>query len=491
VSFTIASAKLGILGFASSGGHSMMNRLRQVALVYGAVLLTASVAGTVVSTQGPTVAPATQAPTGIDNITADAVTANQAQHIADQETFEEHDGIEAGLGPIFNMRSCADCHQQPIAGGISQVAELRAGSIANGVFTPATVTVNIAGAGGPVTIAGRSLINQEAICPAVIVDAGGNTTFNYPNTDAHERIGKDSISDNIRSLRTTTNILGDGFVEAIADATLLGITAAQRATPADYVGMPYHPDSINGVNQSAGENTIVDLLERPGKTRVGRFGWKAQLASLVSFAGGAYLNEQGITNRIVPHEVMGDGVLCDTVTDPEDQDDDVTIFARFMRTTKPQSRDAAQAATADAQAGSAIFDQIGCNFCHVRNITTAPAGTVLKGVDDSFTPGTDLVVSAAIGNKIIHPFSDFALHDVHPDNIGDTQANGLPISYLKTRTAPLWGLRFRSQMLHDGSAETFNEAINQHEGEAGFAQANFQTLSNAQKTQLFAFLKSL
>jgi CxxC motif-containing protein (DUF1111 family) len=468
-----------------------MNRMKQVALVYGAVLFSASVAGTVVSTQGPTFTPPTQAPTGIDNVTVDTETADQAQHIADQATFEEHDGISQGLGPIFNMRSCADCHQQPITGGISQVAELRAGSVSDGVFTPATVTVNIAGAGGPVTIAGRSLINQEAICPAVIVDADGNTTFNFPDTDAHERLGKDATSDNIRSLRTVTNILGDGFVEAIADETLLAITARQSARPADYVGWPYHPDSIDGVNQSAGENTIVDLLERPGSTRVGRFGWKAQLASLVSFAGGAYLNEQGITNRIVPHEVMGDGVLCDTVDDPEDVSDDVTTFARFMRTTKPQSRDAAQAATADAQAGSVIFSQIGCNFCHTRSIRTAPVGTVFAGVDDSFTPGTDLVVSAAMGNKIIHPFSDFALHNVHPDNIGDTQANGLPISYLKTRTPPLWGLRFRSQMLHDGSAETFNEAINQHEGEANFAQANFHTLSNAQKTQLFAFLKSL
>jgi CxxC motif-containing protein (DUF1111 family) len=468
-----------------------MNRMRQVALVYGAVLLSASVAGTVVSTQSGTYPSPTEARTGIDNITADWATANQAQHIADQETFEEHDGLAQGLGPVFNMRSCADCHQQPITGGISQVAELRAGSVVNGVFTPATVTVNVAGAGGPVTIAGRSLINQEAICPAVIVDAGGNTTFNYPTSDAHERIGKDSSSDNIRSLRTTTNILGDGFVEAIADATLMGITATQRTAPADSVGAPYHPGSINGVNQSAGENTIVDLLERPGSTRVGRFGWKAQLASLVSFAGAAYLNEQGITNRIVPHEVTGDGVLCDTVHDPEDTDDDVTIFARFMRTTRPQSRDYAQAATADAQAGSVIFDQIGCSFCHTRSITTAPVGTVLHGVDNSFTPGTDLVVSGPMGNKIIHPFSDFALHNVHPDNIGDTQTSGLPISYLKTRTAPLWGLRFRSQMMHDGSAETFNEAINEHEVEADFAQANFQTLSNAQKAQLFAFLKSL
>jgi CxxC motif-containing protein (DUF1111 family) len=468
-----------------------MNRMKQVALVYGAVLLTASVAGTVVSTQTPTTFAPTQAPTGIDNVTVDTDTANQAQHIADQATFEEHDGIAQGLGPIFNMRSCADCHQQPITGGISQVAELRAGSVSNGVFTPATVTVNIAGTGGPVTIAGRSLINQEAICQAVIVDAGGTPTFNFPDSDAHERIGKDSTSDNIRSLRTVTNILGDGFVEAIADATLLGITGRQRATPAGDVGAPYHPNSINGVNQSAGENTIVDLLERPGATRVGRFGWKAQLASLVSFAGGAYLNEMGITNRIMPHEVTGDGALCDTTPDPEDIDDDVTTFARFMRTTKPQSRDLGRAATASAQAGSTIFDRVGCAFCHVRSIVTAPAGTRLSGVDNSFTPGTDLVVSAALGNKIIHPFSDFALHNVHPDFIGDTQANGAPISYLKTRTAPLWGLRFRNQMMHDGKAETLAEAILKHEGEAEFAQKNFLELSAAQKKQLVEFLRSL
>ncbi len=248
---------------------------------------------------------------------------------------------------------------------------------------------------------------------------------------------------------------------------------------------------MHGVNQSAGENTIVDLLERPGHTRVGRFGWKAQLASLVSFSGGAYLNEMGITNRIMPHEVMGDGVLCDTAADPEDTDDDVTVFARFMRTTKPQSRDLARAATPSAQAGSEIFDRVGCAFCHVRSIVTAPAGTRLFGVDNSFTPGTDLVVSAALGNKIIHPFSDFALHDVDPDFIGDTQANGAPISFLKTRTAPLWGLRFRSQMMHDGKAETPTEAILKHEGEAEFAQKNFLELSDGQKKQLIEFLRSL
>ena len=312
------------------------------------------------------------------------------------------------------MKACSDCHQQPIIGGISQVAELRAGK-----HSGQRVHARLGD--------GESVRPRRARddCRPIAHQSGSDLSggdrrcrrqpiFNFPDTDAHERIGKDSTSDNIRSLRTTTNILGDGFVEVIADSTLLGITATQRATPAVTVGTFFHPASIGGVNQSAGENTIVDLLERPGNTRVGRFGWKAQLASLVSFAGGAYLNEQGITNRIVPHEVTGDGVLCDTVADPEDADDDVTTFARFMRTTKPQSRDVARAATPDAQAGSVIFNQIGCNFCHTRSITTAPAGTTLAGVDNSFTPGVDLVVSAAMGDKIIHPFSDFALHDVTP-----------------------------------------------------------------------------
>jgi CxxC motif-containing protein (DUF1111 family) len=199
----------------------------------------------------------------------------------------------------------------------------------------------------------------------------------------------------------------------------------------------------------------------------------------------------GITNRIIPHEVTGDGALCDVTPDPEDVDDDVTVFARFMRTTKPQSRDAGAAATVAAQAGSTLFDRTGCSFCHTRSIVTAPAGTTIVGVDNSYTPGTDLVVSAAMGNKVIHPFSDFALHNVFPDYIGDTQAGGWPISFLKTRTAPLWGLRFRSQMMHDGSAETPNEAILKHDGEAEFAQKNYLALPDAQKRQLMEFLRSL
>jgi cytochrome c553 len=433
--------------------------------------------------------PPPEAATGIDNKTIDTAFVSQADHAEDQDVFEERDGIAQGLGPVYNAQSCAECHQHPVTGGLSQISELRAGHLdSSGNFTAASVTINAHGGSGGFVIANRSLINQRAICPATIVDAFGNTTFDFPNTDTHERVENATNAD-VRALRTSLNILGDGFVEAIADSTLTGITAAQRNTPAVTVGFPFHPASdFFGHNLSAGENTVVDVLETPGATRVGRFGWKAQLASLLSFSAGAYLNEQGITNRVLPQEVTGNGNLCDTVDDPEDKDNDIDAFARFMRDTKPISRDAAAAATADAKAGSVIFDQIGCAFCHQRSVVTAPAGTRINGGPSD---PNSFVIPAALGGKTIHPFSDFAIHNVFPDFIGDGQANGKAISAFKTRTPPLWGLRFRSQMMHDGSAETVIEAILKHENEADFAEANFLSLNSTQTRQLVAFLQSL
>src|SRR3954468_17906961 len=150
-----------------------------------AAVLLASVSGLVGATA--TLPPATEAPAGVDNATADPVTASQSQHIADEETFAERDTIDKGLGPVFNMRSCADCHQHPITGGISQVTELRAGSISGGVFTPATVVINRLGDGGRPTSANRSLINQEATCQAIVTDAAGLATYNFGATYMHER----------------------------------------------------------------------------------------------------------------------------------------------------------------------------------------------------------------------------------------------------------------------------------------------------------------
>jgi CxxC motif-containing protein (DUF1111 family) len=190
----------------------------------------------------------------------------------------------------------------------------------------------------------------------------------------------------------------------------------------------------------------------------------------------------GITSPLQPTDNTSNGtVVDDGVPNPEDDGEDVEIFARFMRSTGVPPRDNALAGTADAQAGSALFNQVGCATCHVRNITTAPTGTVING--------GALRVDAHLGNKVIHPFGDFLLHDVGTGD-GIVQ-NGGQSTRNKVRTAPLWGSRSRDRLMHDGETLTRNEAILRHAGEATQVINNYRALSNAQKNQLITFLNSL
>jgi CxxC motif-containing protein (DUF1111 family) len=152
-----------------------------------------------------------------------------------------------------------------------------------------------------------------------------------------------------------------------------------------------------------------------------------------------------------------------------------------MRSLKAPSRDLALAATSDAITGQNIFNSIGCAICHVPTITTAPAGTVING--GAFT------VPAALGNKNIHPFGDFLLHDVGTGD-GIVQ-NGGPASQNRMRTAPLWGVRTRDRLMHDGESLTRNDAILRHFGEANGVINNYINLSTTQKNQLITFLNSL
>ena len=257
-------------------------------------------------------------------------------------------------------------------------------------------------------------------------------------------------------------------MEAIDDSTLLAIAQQQ-------------PDLSDG--RIHGEAIQVPVLEAPGQTRIGRFGWKDQHSSLLSFIGDAYLNEMGVTNRLRPHDTT---TIGKTTTDPEDVPDnlglaDIDHFAEFVRGTKVPPRDATLAGTPDALAGQALFAKIGCNTCHVSSITTAPAGTVING--GAFS------VPEALGNKIIHPYSDFLLHDV---GTGDGIVQNPPQDTAnKLRTAALWGLRTRPRYMHDLRSLTLQDAIERHEGEAEHVEKRFRELSPAEKQQLFTFLNSL
>jgi CxxC motif-containing protein (DUF1111 family) len=362
----------------------------------------------------------------------------------DQQVYETTHDVNSGLGPVFNARACSDCHQNPVSGGPSQFTELRVGhKDANGNFVNPTIPID----DGASSISGRSLVNDRAVVP-----------------EAQEHV---PATENIRALRAALNTLGDGFVEAIDDNTLLAIADQQARTTHGKI---------------RGEAIEVPVLEAPGKNRIGRFGWKDQHSSLLSFIGDAYLNEMGITNRLKPADETTIGKVT---ADPEDVPDnlglaDIDHFAQFIRGTKAPPRDAELAASGDAQAGQRLFERVGCSDCHVASITTAPPGMLING-------GT-FAIPVALGNKIIHPFSDFLLHDIKTGD-GIVQA-GPQDTANKLRTAPLWGLRTRPRLMHDHQSLTLENAIERHKGEAEDVADRFFDLTETQQ-QLITFLNSL
>jgi CxxC motif-containing protein (DUF1111 family) len=370
----------------------------------------------------------TEAPTSIDTTTNGFAT--QADMDAARAHFEEVEQIADGLGPVYNAQSCRECHQNPVVGGASQVTEFRTGHFdgSNYVAPP-----------------GGSLNNDRAIDPAI---------------QARVMVGQE-----IRTFRLSLSLMGDGFVEAIDSNTLVAIAIAQ---PAAQRGMVIQ----------------VPVIEAPGQNRVGRFGWKNQNCSLTSFAADAYLNEIGITNPLFPTENTSNGrsvAAFDTVPDPEDNGVDIANFTLFIRSLKAPAIDAAQAATASAQHGSALFDAVGCAVCHVRSINTAPPGTLING-------GT-YAVPATLGDKTIHPYSDFLLHDVGTGD-GIVQ-NGGQVSRNMMRTAPLWGMRSRPRLMHDGLSLSRTDAIVRHGGQAFGSVVAFSRLSTSQQTDVINFLNSL
>src|SRR5213080_4366297 len=371
---------------------------------------------------------ASEAPSAFDNKSNGVV--DDSTHDADRESFDEAEDIDDGLGPLYNAQSCRECHQNPTSGGPSQVSELRVGHVDSaGHFRNPDIPI----ARGAVVISGRTLVNDRAICPSAA----------FPDSEIQERVPD---TETIRTTRLALNLLGDGLVEAVAEQTLINLAREQRRA----TGGRIH-----------GQVLRVPIVEVPGHTGVGRFGWKDQHASLLSFSGDAYLNEMGITSRLFPDEVTK---LCNPAAEPNNQPgpdglDDVDHFARFVRASKAPSRDAQLSETPTVKRGSALFDKIGCVTCHVRTLRTAPAGTKING--DTFT------IPAALGEKTFHPFGDFLLHNVGtgdgivmamPEHYGPTvykvlwkefSIDSVGRTRNKVRTAPLWGVRLRPRLMHD------------------------------------------
>ena len=216
-------------------------------------------------------------------------------------TFSKSRRAKKGLGPAFNGTSCAVCHNIPTIGGAGTMAELRAGRRnANGEFET--------------------------------LDASGDTLFHMFSVPGHGCQPVLPADTNVFARRVPIPLFGAGLVEAIPDETLLALE---------------DPNDRNGDGVSGRAALVVDV--ETGERRVGRFGWKAQHATLITFGADAYRNEMGITNDLFPQEsafgITADQMrLCDPFSDPEDIRDPrsrrrgIDNFASFMRFLAPAGR---------------------------------------------------------------------------------------------------------------------------------------------------------
>ncbi len=343
------------------------------------------------------------------------------------EDFREVEEASDGLGPLFNGTGCAVCHNVPSIGGSSPMTELRGG------FRDADGKFHV---------------------------VGGTTLFQMFSLPDHRCQATIPAEANVVARRAPIPLFGGGLVEGVPDETLLAL-----ADPFDR-----DRDGISG-------RAAVIVDQATGQRRVGRFGWKAQIATLLTFSGDAYTNEMGITNDVFPAEPHG-GISearmreCDRVKDPEDRVDPRTgkraidNFVAFMKFLAPPPRGTI---TEEARIGEQVFAEVGCASCHVPALTTGAHA------------------SAALNRKTLAAFSDFLLHELGTGD-GIEQGAAEPD---EIRTPALWGLRLRRPLLHDGSAATPAEAIRRHGGEASGVMERYRAMSEPMRRALFAFLDSL
>jgi CxxC motif-containing protein (DUF1111 family) len=345
------------------------------------------------------------------------------------DDFLEVETADEGLGPAFNGTSCAGCHNLPAVGGASPIAEVRAGR--------------------------RGPDNEfEAF------DSSGETLFHLFSVPGHACQPAIPPDATVVARRVPIALFGAGLVEAIDDATLLALQD------------PLDRDRNGATGRAA---IVTDAAS--GLRRVGRFGWKAQHATLLAFGADAYRNEMGITNDLFAGELaIGVSIermrVCDPLPEPEDVRDPRTRrrgidnFAGFMRLLAPLGRGPVGEA---ARSGERVFAAIGCTACHTPVLHTGPSSNPL------------------FDRRPVPLFADLLLHDVGTGD-GIPQGDATPN---EIRTPALWGLRFRLPLLHDGSATTIEDAIRRHGGEADIARRGFEQLGDEARAALLAFLRSL
>ena len=371
------------------------------------------------------------------------------QHLVGDEEFGRRFTVENGLGPVFVATSCEQCHVGDGKG--HPVFNLtRFGTLGVNGFDPLTQL------GGP-QLQHRSIPGYP------------------PETVPGEATGVSEF--------TASAVTGLGYLDAVDDATLIALADPDDADGDGISGrLQLHPPSelieaaLALAAQSAVPFTHGTLVDGQ---YIGRFGKKALTVNLLHQTVGAYQQDMGITSDLLVEDLfnpLAGNRASDEAPDPEVSSSAVANVVFYLKTLRAPSR--RDVSAAEVVAGEQLFGQIGCASCHTPTMRTGRSEI------------------AVLDQVEFHAYTDLLLHDMGPElDDGYTEGRALTSEW---RTPPLWGIGIQENFqggqafyLHDGRAQTFEQTIGLHGGEGAASRSAFQALSDADKTRLVRFLRSL
>lgn len=338
-----------------------------------------------------------------------------------------------GLGPLYVRTACGSCHNE--------------GSRGPGVVKKMAVVT----ADGVTAAADQSALTYGHTIRDSLA-AGATTPLDPPAGLANVFV----------TTRLGPAVLGRGYVEAVDDAEIQRMETSQAA----------RTDGIHGKRNlvafaSAMTPDAAFDNHKLGDMVVGRFGLKARIATLDDFAADAFQGDMGLTTPMRPTELPNPDGLTDDLRAGVDLDiDHINEVAFYMRRIAIPKR------VNLTQRGTDLFTQVNCAVCHAPSLHTRADYPIPQ-----------------LANIDAPIYTDLLLHDMGKD-LADGQTDGSADSFA-WRTAPLIGMRFASNYLHDGRAHNVRDAILAHAGEAAGAVQAFQALSADDQQLLVQFVEAL
>jgi CxxC motif-containing protein (DUF1111 family) len=382
----------------------------------------------------------------------------QAGEVLFKHVWTEKDPLANGgdgLGPVFNAKSCVECHHQGGPGG--------AGGLKHNVTT---FIVDPTAPGGKA---------REGVVHAFASNSKWQETLAHvdPNLGSVVRptleqvVRMEGRTDHCLQFRqgvhvtqrNTPALFGDNLIDAIPDRAIIANERYQRVRW--------------GMSPAGDEQAPVGRVHRLANGKIGRFGWKAQTASLSEFVQAACANELGLGNpfQSQPAPLSQPSYRPAALDLTAEQCDQITSFvASLPKPVETSLTDPLEAA--HASAGKRLFSSVGCADCHTPNLGPA------EGI-----------------------YSDLLMHRMSQELQGSGSYNDIPVPDPSKRsddplpdewkTPPLWGIADSAPYMHDGRAPTLEKAIQLHGGQAARSAQRFASLTPPEQAQLIAFLKTL